>query len=139
MKSVRGTRGKRKKKQLNVLEVAQIKALSDTGSTNYAIEKRTGISHTTVGKYLRDQEAYSDPDMMALVAKIQENEVADLTVLMVRGRKRLHEIAERMNPIEAIALMDRTFNQIRILQGKSTQNVATLVKIITEANKDLED
>ena len=139
MRKPRATRGKRKKKKLNVLETAQVLALSRSGATPYGIEKRTGISHNTVAKYLAAQEAYSDPGMKQLVDKILENEISDLVVLQTRARKRLHEIAERMNPIEAIALMDRTFQERRILEGKSTANISTLVKIITEANKDLED
>lgn len=139
MRKPRATRGRRKKKKLNVLEQAQIKALSQTGSTSYAIEQRTGISHHTISKYLEDEEAYADPGMKQLVAKILEHEIEDLVVLQTRARRRLHDIADRMNPIEAIALMDRTFNQRRILEGKSTQNISTLVKIITEANEDLAD
>jgi len=76
--------------------------------------------------------------MQALVTEIQAKEISDLVVLTVKARERLHDLASRMNPIEAIALMDRTFQQRRLLQGKSTENVATLVKIITEANQDLE-
>lgn len=139
MRSVSGTRGRRRKKKLNVVEKAEVKALSEMNLTPYAIGKRTGISHHTVAKYLADQEAYNDPGMPELIAKIQEKEIADLTVLTVRARSRLHKLAATMNPIEAIALMDRTFQQRRLLQGKSTENIATLVKIITEANKDLED
>lgn len=125
----------RKGKELTVKEVAELKALSDLGESNYAIEKRTGISHHTIDKYLKDAEAYADPAMAAKVAKIKEKEILDLTVLNVEAKKRLHELAERMNPIEAIALMDRTFQQLRLLEGKSTANVHTLTEIIEQAHK----
>ena len=133
------SRGRRKHKKPNKKELATVKALSNLGNTPFAIEKRTGLYHTTVSKYLSDAEAYNDPTMPALIAQIQAREIEDLTVLTVRARARLHDIAATMNPIEAIALMDRSFQQRRLLQGKSTENVATLVKIITEANKDLAD
>ena len=138
MRSPKATRGRRKHKKPIKKELAEIKALSNMGMTPYAIEKRTGLYHTTVAKYLAQQEAYNDPGMQALVTEIQAKEISDLVVLTVKARERLHDIAGRMNPIEAIALMDRTFQQRRLLQGKSTENVATLVKIITEANQDLE-
>ena len=77
--------------------------------------------------------------MESQIAEICEKEILDLTVLTVKARQRLHELAATMNPIEAIALMDRTFQQRRLLEGKSTSNIATLQKIIREANKDLED
>lgn len=132
-------RGRRKGKKLNVLEKAEVKALTNLGHSSYGVSKRTGINVGTIEKYLRDQEAYSDPKMMALVEEIQAHEIEDLTVLTVRARARLHDIANRMNPIEALALMDRSFQQRRLLQGKSTENIATLHKIIIAANKDLED
>jgi predicted transcriptional regulator len=139
VRSPRATRGRRKHKAPNRQELATIKALENVGMTPYAIGKRTGLNHKTVAKYLKDQEAYADPSMAALVEKILEKEILDLTVLTVKSRARLHEIVDRMNPIEALALMDRSFQQRRLLEGKSTQNISTLSKIIKEANKDLED
>lgn len=139
MRSPKTSRGRRTGKKLNRREKAEVKALEQLGNTPYAIEKRTGIDHHTVAAYLRDQEAYNDPKMKDLIAEIVEKEIFDLTVLTVKARQRLHQLAPRMNPIEAIALMDRTFNQRRLIEGKSTQNIATLAKIIREANKDLED
>lgn len=133
------TRGSRKKKKLNKKEVASVLALDSLGNTAYGIHKRTGINQHTVAKYLSQQEAYADPGMQAMVAKIAEKEIFDLTVLTVKARQRLHELAPTMNPIEATALMDRTFQQRRLLEGKSTSNIATLAKIIKEANADLED
>lgn len=127
-------RTKRKGRAISTKEKAEIKALSELGESNYAIEKRTGISHNTVDKYLKDQDAYNDPHMQAKVTQIKEREILDLTVLNVAAKARLHEIAPRMNPIEAIALMDRTFQQLRLLEGKSTQNVNTLTRIVQEAH-----
>lgn len=128
-------RSARKGKPLTKKEQAEIKALSDLNHSNYQIEQRTGISHHTIDKYLKDQEAYSDPQMQAKVNQIKEKEILDLTVLNVEAKQRLHEIAPRMNAIEAIALMDRTFQQLRLLEGKSTANVHTLTTIIEEAHK----
>jgi len=138
MSRIQTQRRKRPKgKRLNKREQALIKASTELGKSGYQIEKETGISHTTVGKYLKNQEAYSNPKMKEMVAQIKEHEILDLTVLNVRAKQRLHEVAERLNPIEAIALMDRTFQQIRLLEGKSTANISTLTKIVEEAHGDL--
>ena len=126
---------KRKRKgKLSTTERAEIKALAEMNHSNYAIEKRTGISHHTIDNYLKDNEAYSDPKMQQKVLQIKEKEILDLTVLNVQAKQRLHELAPKMNPIESIALMDRTFQQLRLLEGKSTANVYTLTKIIEDAH-----
>ena len=128
---------KQRRRKLPTHQQALIMASTELGKSTYQIEKETGISHTTVGKYLKNQEAYSNPKMKEMVAQIKEHEILDLTVLNVRAKQRLHEVAERLNPIEAIALMDRTFQQIRLLEGKSTANISTLTKIVEEAHGDL--
>lgn len=125
---------RRSGKPLKAKEKAEIKALSDMGHSNYAIEKRTGISHNTIDKYLSDQAAYADPKMQEKITKIKEKEILDLTILNVKAKNRLHDLAPRANMIESIALMDRTFQQLRLLEGKSTQNIATLTKIVEEAH-----
>jgi hypothetical protein len=134
-----GSRGKRRKKQLDKKEIATVHALTKLNYTPYAIQKRTGIDNHTVAKYLATRDAYTDPKFESLVQAICEKEISDLVALTVEARDRLHDLAPSMNPIEAIALMDRTFQQRRLLQGKSTSNIATLAKIIADANEDLED
>jgi len=106
------------------------------GNSKYAIEKRTGMSGHTIDKYLANREAYTDPRMEQKIQQIKEKEIWDLTVLNVRAKDRLHDLAATMNPIESIALMDRSFQQLRLLEGKSTANVATLTKIIMEAHEE---
>jgi len=130
LQHVRRPKGKRITKQ----EFAVIKASSELGKSAYQIQKETGISHNTVARYIKEQEAYNNPKMKEMVQEIKEKEILDLTVLNVRAKARLHEVAARMNPIEAIALMDRSFQQLRLLEGKSTQNISTLTKIIEEAH-----
>ena len=54
-----------------------------------------------------------------------------------KAQARLHQKldANKMKTIELIALMDRSFNQRRLIEGKSTANVLTgaIVKIQREA------
>jgi hypothetical protein len=139
IKGPMGSRGGRRKKKLNKKEIATVHALTKLNYTPYAIHKRTGIDNHTVAKYLATRDAYTDPKFEAMVKSICEKEIFDLVALTVEARDRLHDLAPSMNPIEAIALMDRSFQQRRLLEGKSTSNIATLAKIIAEANNDLED
>ena len=125
---------KRRPTPLSKKEVAKVKAFNELGFSQYAVAKRTGFSAATVRKYLANAEAYSTPDMQNLVDQIKEKEILDLTVLTVEARDRLHILAPHMNPIEAIALMDRSFQQRRLLEGKSTANIATLTQIIKDAH-----
>lgn len=139
LKKAKATRGSRARKKLNIREKSEIKALAELNNSMNAIERRTGINRGTVAKYLADHEAYNDPKIMDAVAKIKEGEIADLTVLNIEAKDRLHQLAPVMNPIEAIALMDRSFQQLRLLEGKSTQNIATISKLVAGANPELED
>jgi hypothetical protein len=134
-KAAKPTRKRAKGKALAKKEVLEVKALSEMGQSNYAIEKRTGISHNTISKYLADQDAYCNPKAQEEITAIKEKEILDLTVLGVRAKARLHILAESMNPIEAIALMDRAFQQRRLLEGNSTANIHTLTQIIENAHK----
>ena len=130
MKIIRAKRGKK----LNRNQKATIKALTELGHTKTEIEKYTGHSHHTITKYLDEAEAYADPKMQEKVTQIKQKEILDLTVLNVKAKKRLHELAPKMNAIESIALMDRSFQQLRLLEGKSTQNIATLSQFVKEAH-----
>jgi predicted transcriptional regulator len=130
--------GKKRKrgKKLSKHEVAEVLALRDMGTSKRQIALRGGMSANTVDKYLAEREAYTDPRMELKIQQIKEKEIWDLTVLNVRAKDRLHDLAPSMNPIEAIAMMDRTFQQLRLLEGKSTANVQTLTKIIQEAHEE---
>lgn len=128
---------KAKKKRgvaLRPKELATIKAQQELGSSVYAIAKSTGHSNGTVKKYLANAEAYSDPDMREMVEKIKAGEINDLVVLQTKARSRLHEVVARANPIEALAIMDRTFQQRRLLEGNSTANISMIAKIVQAAH-----
>jgi transcriptional regulator with XRE-family HTH domain len=116
-----------------------MKVMADLGVSASAIGKRIGSSHNTVIKYLRS-EVYNDPSINKLVEFIKEKELADLYLLGAKGRTRLHELMDdgKSKMIETIALVDRTFQQRRLLEGQSTQNIATLSKLI-EAVQDAGD
>lgn len=120
-------------------ELAQIKALSDLGLTPTAISKKVGRSHHTVIKYL-NSEVYHDPEIKAMVDLIKEKEVNDLYLIGAKARKHLHELLDdgNMKAIETVATMDRSFQQRRLLESQSTENIATRIQIIEDIRK-LED
>ncbi len=112
-----------------------MKAMNDLGLSPTAIAKKMDRSHNTVIKYL-DREVYKDPDIAKMVERIKEKETADLYLLGAKGRKRLHELVDKGDSkmIETIALVDRTFQQRRLLEGQSTQNISNLTAIIQAAH-----
>jgi len=115
-------------------ELARMKAMSDLGVSPTAIANRLARSHNTVIKYL-DSEVFNDPSISRLVERIKEKELEDLYLLGAKGRQRLHELVDegKSKMIETIALVDRTFQQRRLLEGRSTQNIASLSRMIEEA------
>jgi len=72
-----------------------------------------------------------------IVKEVEDTEVVDLSLLGAKARAKLTELIGTMKPIELIALIDRTFQQRRLLQGKSTENVSVLSAIITKSHEQL--
>ncbi len=105
-------------------EIARMKVLSELGLTSSAIARKLNRSHHTIKKYL-ESEVYNTPEIHELVEEIKEKEVTDLYLLGAKARNKLHKMLEdeKMKPIEVIATMDRAFQQRRILEGKSTENL----------------
>jgi len=126
------------KRRPNKKEVAKMVVLHELGESDRAIGERLGRSHTTVKKYYIRPEVYLDPGIQKLVAQIREKEVNDLYLLGAKGRARLHEMlddGEKLQMIPTIALVDRTFQQRRLLEGRSTSNVSQLTQLL-EKNED---
>lgn len=125
-------------------EMAQFKAMNDMGLTPNAIAVKTGRDAKTIRKYLQS-DVYKDPDISSMVDLIKEREVNDLYLLGAKSRMRLHELLDDGNTkaIETVAIMDRSFQQRRLLEGQSTENIAQVHKIIaaikqTDKNKEIE-
>lgn len=121
-------------------ELAQFKAMSDLGLTAHAIAVKTDRDPKTVRKYLQS-DVYLDPDIMRMVDVIKEKEVSDLYLLGAKARKRLHELLDEgeTKTIETVALMDRSFQQRRLLEGQSTENLAHIhsdIMAIKEAQQE---
>ncbi len=123
------------KRRPNKKEVAKMVVLHELGESDRAIGERLGRSHTTVKKYYIRPEVYLDPGLQKLVVQIREKEVNDLYMLGAKGRARLHEMlddGEKLQMIPTIALVDRTFQQRRLLEGRSTSNVSTITHLLEQ-------
>ena len=117
-----------KKPKPDNMKVAQMKYLSDMGSSHKAIARTLGCSNHTVKKYLSDDVLQDDPVIKEIVATIKKKELEDLNLIIGKARKRLHEILDegKTKAIETTAIMDRCFQQRRLLEGESTSNLSIL-------------
>lgn len=131
--------------------LAQWKVSHDLGNSNNAIGKTYGVSHHTVKKYLTS-DAYDDPQIAAIVERIKEAELRDLTVIGAKARANLHNVLDSMTPdnlrpgtmaaakwarasaIPITAILDRGFQQRRILEGKGAEGISNLTAIIQAAH-----
>ena len=120
-------------------ELARFKAMADLGVTPNAIGKKVGRDPKTVRYYLQSPVYETDPDLPEMVELIKARELNDLYLLGAKGRKRLHDLLDegQTKMIETIALVDRTFQQRRLLEGGSTANIGLLSKLIISADESL--
>ena len=117
-------------------QLAEMKVMHELGMSPTNIANQMGKGHGTVIKYLQS-DCYTDPGITKLVNKIRDNETNDLYVLGAKGRSRLHELldAGKSTMIPTIALVDRMFQQRRLLEGKSTDNVSHKLTHILDRNE----
>lgn len=127
-------RSKKKGKKPSKREQANMLALKELGKGTYQIAAAMGRSPHTIRKYCQSP-LFTDPKFRKLVDEYREKELIDVTALTMVARSRLHELAPTMTAIEACAVADRAFHQGRLIAGKSTENVFSLRKIITEAHE----
>jgi hypothetical protein len=109
----------------NKKELARMKVMQDIGLSPTAISHRLGKSHHTVIKYLNDLSLFDDPTLREMIETIRDKEISDLYLLGAKARARLHQILDEGNTktIETVAVMDRSFQQRRLLEGRATEIV----------------
>ncbi len=107
------------------VELANFRVLDDLGLSGHAIARLAGRDGKTVRKWLKSDVYQEDPKVHELVTLIREKETDDLLLLGAKARARLHElIPKETKIIPLVATVDRCFQQLRLLQGKSTNNAA---------------
>jgi len=109
-------------------ELAQFKVMSDMGLTPNAIATQTGRDGKTVRKYLQSDVYDNNPEIQQMINTIKKNETDDLYLIGAKARKRIHELLDggETKVIETVAVMDRSFQQRRLLEGQSTVNHAVI-------------
>ena len=129
----------RHRRQPNKHELAQFKVLADIGTSPHAIGRQTGRDPKTVRKWLQSEVYQTDQELGELIGLLKKKELDDLYLLGAKGRQRLHELLNsgKSRMIETIALVDRTFQQRRLLQGGSTSNLAILDRVLERVHKNL--
>jgi DNA-binding CsgD family transcriptional regulator len=108
------------------VEIAEMVVWSKLGYTPFAIGRMMERSHNTVKKHLLRAEEGTDKEVAQLVRHIRDKELNELVLLGAKARVRLNELLEegKTKAIETCAIMDRTFQQRRLLEGLSTANIA---------------
>lgn len=114
-------------------EQAQMIALRELNLGTYQVGEIMGRSPHTIRKYC-ESPMFNDPKFQQLIEEYKAKELIDLTALNITARARIHDLIPTMTPIEAIATMDKSFQQRRLLEGKSTENIFSLRRIIEEAH-----
>ena len=128
-------RSKKKGKPPSKREQAQMLALNEMGLGTYEIGSIMGRAPNTIRKYC-ESPMFTDPNFAKLVEEYKTKELIDLTAMNISARARIHDLIPTMTPIEAIACMDKSFMQRRLVEGKSTENISSLRKIISDAHID---
>lgn len=122
-----------KGKKLTRREKIAIKVLQQLEYSSRKIEKKTGISRWTIRQYKnKDLNLNDQKEVDQIVEQIKKQEAADLCLLHAKARINMHAMldAGEVLPIELIALMDRTFQQRRLIEGQSTSNIAVLGQVL---------
>ena len=117
-------------------ELVQMKVLNNLGNSPSAIAKQMERSHNTVIKYL-NSDVYDNPELQELVSIISKRECQELTVIGSKARACQHKYLDAVlsgekepNPIAVTAIADRGFQQRRLLEGESTDNIAVTMQEI---------
>jgi len=110
-------------------EIALMNVMDDRGSPVSIIAEELDRNYTTVTRVLKNTKYLSDPKIQKMIATMQQDEAEDLALIGIKGRQRMHKLLddEATNPIETTAMVDRVFQQRRLLEDKSTANISIRV------------
>ena len=119
-----------KNRALSTEEKERIKLLSANGNSYYAISQELNRSPHTIKKYL------SEPEIINEVA-VKKAELADMFESM--ARKMVESITDehigKINAYQRIVSSGICTDKMRLLRERSTQNIASLIVLVTEIDK----
>jgi predicted transcriptional regulator len=123
-------------------EIAEIRVRRDAGESTRTIASHVGRCRNTVRKILKSDD-FSDPEVVRLINKFKERELGELHGIGGLAREILLDYLDDVlegekepNPIAITAILDRTFQQRRLLEGNSTGNID--VRATTKEIEDIE-
>ncbi|MFA5975957.1 MAG: hypothetical protein WC859_07300 [Elusimicrobiota bacterium] len=110
---------------LTKTEKAHAVALRDSQLTPNASARRMKRDPKTIRNFLQTDEV-NDPEIQMIVAQIKERELSDLFLIGYKARRNLHKRFDESSPtvIESTAVMDRSFQQRQLLEGRPTNILA---------------
>jgi len=132
---------KKNARQPTNIDIIQMKALSKIGHNPNQIGKALKWDRKTVVKYLQKELSPDEQrEVDHLVVCIRETELKDLTLIGAKARAHLHKLLDegKMKAIETVATIDRTFQQRRLLEGKSTSNI-DILQVVEKCEKLLKN
>jgi len=140
-----GFRVKNKKapiKRVNKKELAIMGVMYSSGESLRSIGRTLSRNHKTIAHHLKSSKM-NDPEVKELISVLKVREADDLVLLCGKARMRLHELLDggKTKVIETTAVMDRSFQQRRLLEGASTHNIKThqVVVMLEEQQKRIEE
>ena len=129
---------KARSRRVNNKQLAQMKVLNEMGVSPTSIAKKLNLSHHTTLLYLREKtELFNDPEVIKLIKIIKERELDELFLIGKKSRAVIDaylddclEGTKQPNPVAIVAIQDRSFQQRRLLEGVSTDNIAIHMKFM---------
>lgn len=121
---------RKKEKEKRVAKVKNM--IYHDGLTVKETANLCNLSIKTVSDYIKEIKAQHN-----LIPDIDKSHLDNLKMLNLQARKAINDRLADFRPIDLVALMDRSFQQIRELEGKS--NIAqtnVLVQIIHDSHQE---
>lgn len=107
--------------------LAEIKVMESQGVATNQIARIVDIDAHSVRNYLKNPALFDDVQVQEMVKIITERELTDLRRIGAKSRECLDMYLNSVlnkekepNPIAVTAIMDRSFQQRRLLEGNST-------------------
>jgi hypothetical protein len=123
---------------------AKIKVLHDGGMSFNATGNATGFDPKTCQSVLARTD-FNTPEMKDLIDKLKAREESELRLIGGKARAILDQYLNSVlrgdkspNPVAIVCIQDRSFQQRRLLEGQSTENIG-VKGLMDVLNRDLKE